>query len=142
MIASKDGIDVNYYFSQLTRADESRNTQFITHKHKLEMTLPFGKNLCLQSKWYRIPMLFGSISNKWHKYNGMLGRCKLLWSIEREYDIYGWKWGATLSEREAPDVEYWVEKRSTQKVMEMYRMKKEGRQIQAAVSTGIKEYPY
>jgi len=123
MIAIKHGVNVIHCISNLVRAYESRNTQFIISPKKLEALGVFADYLYLACgrNWY--PILFDSICDIYPRCNEMLASCEFKWAFERQWS-FGWKRGVTTWKRGGPDGECCVEKRSTQKVLEECRQKK------------------
>jgi len=72
----------------------------------------------------------------------MLTSCEIKWGFEWQYDIFGWKRGATTRKRAAPDGEFCVQKRSTQKVLEERGMKKKSKKSKLSSANEIEKRPY
>jgi len=123
MISIKPGVNVFNHFSHLIRSDDCMNTQFINGTKKLVVFCVFADHLYLVTGWNWIPMLCSSICDFWQSCSKMLASCKSMWGFEKQYYIFGCKWGATTRIRGAPDGESWVELRGTKKKLEKRRIR-------------------
>jgi len=109
MISIVHCVNVIHYIPHLIRANQSRSTEYINSGKKLEVQRVFVGNSCLASWWNWFPMIFGWIGDIWYRWNEMVHGCKCKWEFERQYDIFGWKMGATNSKSIMPDGECCVE---------------------------------
>jgi len=119
----KHGVNVIHSICSLIRANESRNTQFIKDPKMLEALLVLADYSYLASAWNWIPLSCGSIRYMWQRRNEALASCESKRAFEMQW-LFGWKRAATTRKGGLPDGECYLEKWSTQNVMEERRMKR------------------